>query len=426
MDINLFFNDSPGHKEIATAVQAQWKELGISSTLKQQEWAQYLEFLGPPPNNAVDVYRLGWIYDYPDAINGLDLWTCDSGNNNTNYCDKSYDDLVAQARETPDDTARYDIYAQLEDKLFGQDGALPILPIYWYTYPEPREALDQGHVQHQPARPVRPHPGGGEGLAGQAPDERGASAPPPDSHHRCELPQSGKHSDLDGHVHHPKNHLDDPGHLARHLHDVRDDEADRRQSPQDGEERAAGDPANLERKFNLDKPWYQQYAYYVKDVATLDLGPSMSQRTRTVNDIIKDGFPKSLKLGILAFLWAVVLGIPLGVLAALKPNSIFDYFAMFFSSHRLRVAELLRRHAADLLRGAESGSRAHEQMAASFFQFDNRVILPSFALGLFPMAYFARLVAARCSRPCSRTTCAPRGRRVAYRRVIGLHVLRTP
>ena len=134
-DINLFFNDAPGHKEIATAVQAQWSELGIKSTLKQQEWAQYLEFLGPPPNSAVDVYRLGWIYDFPDAINGLELWTCDSGNNNTNYCDKSYDDLVAKARQTPDDTARYDIYAQLEDKLFGQDGALPIIPIYWYTFP---------------------------------------------------------------------------------------------------------------------------------------------------------------------------------------------------------------------------------------------------------------------------------------------------
>jgi oligopeptide transport system substrate-binding protein len=133
-DINLFFNDAPGHKEIATAVQAQWKELGINSTLKQQEWAQYLEFLGPPPNDAVDVYRLGWIYDFPDAINGLELWTCDSGNNNTNYCDKSFDDLVAKARQTPDDTARYDIYAQLEEKLFGQDGALPIIPIYWYTF----------------------------------------------------------------------------------------------------------------------------------------------------------------------------------------------------------------------------------------------------------------------------------------------------
>jgi len=134
-DINLFFNDAPGHKEIATAVQAQWSELGINSTLKQQEWAQYLEFLGPPPNSAVDVYRLGWIYDFPDAINGLELWTCDSGNNNTNYCDKDFDALVAKARQTPDDTARYELYAQMEDMLFGQDGALPIIPIYWYTFP---------------------------------------------------------------------------------------------------------------------------------------------------------------------------------------------------------------------------------------------------------------------------------------------------
>jgi len=134
-NLNLFFNDSPGHKEIATAVQAQWKQLGISTTLKQQEWAQFLEFLGPPPNSAVDVYRLGWIYDFPDAINGLELWTCKSGNNDTNYCDKGFDDLVDQARQTPDDNARYAIYRQLEDKLLGQDGAVPITPIYWYTFP---------------------------------------------------------------------------------------------------------------------------------------------------------------------------------------------------------------------------------------------------------------------------------------------------
>jgi oligopeptide transport system substrate-binding protein len=134
-DINLFFNDSPGHKEIATAVQAQWEELGVKSTLKQQEWAQYLEFIGPPPNSSVDVYRLGWIYDFPDAINGLELWTCDSGNNNTNYCDKGFDDLVAKAKDTTDEAARVDVYHQLEEMLFGQDGALPITPIYWYTFP---------------------------------------------------------------------------------------------------------------------------------------------------------------------------------------------------------------------------------------------------------------------------------------------------
>src|SRR4029453_5557835 len=99
---------------------------------------QYLEFLGPPPNSAVDVYRLGWIYDFPDAINGLELWTCDSGNNNTNYCDKDFDALVAEARKTPDDTARFGLYAPMGEMLFGQEGALPvmpIIPIYWYTFP---------------------------------------------------------------------------------------------------------------------------------------------------------------------------------------------------------------------------------------------------------------------------------------------------
>jgi oligopeptide transport system substrate-binding protein len=134
-DLTLFFNDSPGHKEIATAVQAQWKELGISTTLKQQEWAQFLEFLGPPPNSAVDVFRSGWIGDYVDAINFLELWTCDSGNNSTNFCDKDYDALVEQARSTQDDQARFEIYAQLEQKLLGADGAVPMIPIYWYTYP---------------------------------------------------------------------------------------------------------------------------------------------------------------------------------------------------------------------------------------------------------------------------------------------------
>ena len=48
---------------------------------------------------------------------------------------KDYDALVEQARQTPDNDARYKIYAQLEQKLVGQDGALPFTPLYWYTYP---------------------------------------------------------------------------------------------------------------------------------------------------------------------------------------------------------------------------------------------------------------------------------------------------
>jgi oligopeptide transport system substrate-binding protein len=133
-NITIYLNDSPGHREAAVAVQAQWKELGIESTIKQQEWAQYLEFLGPPPNNDVDVYRLGWIGDFVDAINFLELWTCESGNNNTNWCNKDYDAKIEEARTTTDNDARYALYGEAEDLMFGENGELPVIPIYFYTF----------------------------------------------------------------------------------------------------------------------------------------------------------------------------------------------------------------------------------------------------------------------------------------------------
>jgi oligopeptide transport system substrate-binding protein len=134
-NVNLFHNNAPGHREIAVAVQDMWNELGLNTTIRAQEWAQYLEFLGPPPSNQVDVYRLGWIYDYPDAINGLELWTCESGNNNTNFCNEEFDGLVEEARQTPEDEDRFEIYAQAEEIMFGEDGEMPIMPIYHYTLP---------------------------------------------------------------------------------------------------------------------------------------------------------------------------------------------------------------------------------------------------------------------------------------------------
>jgi len=133
-DIHLYINNSPGHINIATAVQAFWKELGLNVDIKVQEWKQYLEFLGPPPNSDVDVYRLGWIYDYPDAQNGLVLWTCDSGNNNTNWCNKKYDALMDKANNTPDAAKRYLVYQQMENLISSPKGDMPLMPIYWYTY----------------------------------------------------------------------------------------------------------------------------------------------------------------------------------------------------------------------------------------------------------------------------------------------------
>jgi oligopeptide transport system substrate-binding protein len=133
-DIHLYINNSAGHINIATAVQAYWKELGLNVNIKVMEWKQYLQFLGPPPNSDVDVFRLGWIYDYPDAQNGLVLWTCDSGNNNTNWCNKKFDGLIDRASKTPSTAKRYKLYQQAEALISGPTGAVPLIPIYWYTY----------------------------------------------------------------------------------------------------------------------------------------------------------------------------------------------------------------------------------------------------------------------------------------------------
>jgi oligopeptide transport system permease protein len=182
---------------------------------------------------------------------------------------------------------------------------------------------------------------------------------------------------------------------------------------------------NLERKFHLDRPWYVQYAYYVKNVATFDLGPSMAQRTRTVNEIVEDGFPKSLKLGILAFFWAVGLGIPAGVLAALKPNSFFDYFAMFFSSIGFALPSFFVATLFIYYGALKADLVPTNGWPIGFFEFDSRVILPSLALGLFPMAYFARLVRGSMLETMQQDYVrTARAKGLRYRRVIGLHVLR--
>jgi len=141
--------------------------------------------------------------------------------------------------------------------------------------------------------------------------------------------------------------------------------------------------------------------------------------------VVRDGFPRSLKLGLLAYLWAIFFGVPAGILAALKPNSIFDYGAMLFSSIGFAlpsffVATLLIYYVA-----VKSGIVPTNGWPTGFFQLDRRVILPSFALGLFPMAYFARLVRGAMLETMQQDyvrTAKAKGLR--YRRVIGLHVLR--
>ena len=113
----------------------------------------------PAPNADVDVYRLGWIGDFVDAINFLDLWTCKSGNNNTNWCNKDYDAVIEKAKNTADTDARYKLYGEAEDILGGENGEMPVMPIYWYTFTNLERESVKDYVQRQPAQPDRPDQG---------------------------------------------------------------------------------------------------------------------------------------------------------------------------------------------------------------------------------------------------------------------------
>ena len=87
--------------------------------------------------------------------------------------------------------------------------------------------------------------------------------------------------------------------------------------------------ANLNEKFGLDKPYYQQISEYIWRIVTdFDFGPSMQYRDRTVNDIIGQGFPVTLTYGFWSFFVAIIVGVSLGIAAAVRQNTWLDYIAV--------------------------------------------------------------------------------------------------
>jgi ABC-type dipeptide/oligopeptide/nickel transport system permease component len=179
--------------------------------------------------------------------------------------------------------------------------------------------------------------------------------------------------------------------------------------------------ANLDRRFHLSDPWYVQYANYVKGVFTLDLGPSLVLRNQSVNDIVRSHFPVSLELGAFAFLFAIVVGVPLGIVAALRANKPSDYLAMLvanvgFAVPSFLVATLLIYYFA---------VKWNLGVPTSGWDTWQSKILPSIALGFFPMAYFARLVRGTMLETLQQDYVrTARAKGLTRQRVIGLHVLR--
>ena len=142
----------------------------------------------------------------------------------------------------------------------------------------------------------------------------------------------------------------------------------------------------LLEKYNLDKPLSQQYVDYVSGVAKGDFGPSMKYNGRTVNDMIGDGFPISAELGGLAILLIIIVGIPLGVIAALKQGTWIDRTMMFFAIVGVTIPSFVL---ATLLIYV-FGTRLKVLPTSRWVSWKSR-IMPTIALGVSSIAYVARL-----------------------------------
>jgi oligopeptide transport system permease protein len=87
--------------------------------------------------------------------------------------------------------------------------------------------------------------------------------------------------------------------------------------------------ANIEARYGLDQPyWKQMWDYVVAVVTRFDFGPSFKYRDRTVNDVIAAGFPVTLTYGLWSFAVALIVGVALGVAAAIRHNTWLDYLAV--------------------------------------------------------------------------------------------------
>jgi oligopeptide transport system permease protein len=142
----------------------------------------------------------------------------------------------------------------------------------------------------------------------------------------------------------------------------------------------------MEAKYGLDKPLFEQYTTYLKDIVTrFDFGPSLKQRGRNVLDIISDGMKTSAYIGIIAAFIALGIGIVLGSVAALNRNKFVDRFIMvittaFVSMPSFIMGSLLLIVFAIKLAWFPANGAAQ-----------GGLVLPIITLSLYPMAYITRL-----------------------------------
>jgi oligopeptide transport system permease protein len=149
--------------------------------------------------------------------------------------------------------------------------------------------------------------------------------------------------------------------------------------------------ANIRAKYGLDKPWYVQYGRMLGHVLVLDFGLSLKYEGQSVNKIILSSLPVSASIGISAYLLALIVGIAVGSIAALRQNSIWDYASMALAMFGISIPNFVLGPMLVLL-----FSLSLYWLPPSRWQgfLSRNTILPVLTLSAIYIAYIARLTRA--------------------------------
>jgi ABC-type dipeptide/oligopeptide/nickel transport system permease component len=143
---------------------------------------------------------------------------------------------------------------------------------------------------------------------------------------------------------------------------------------------------NLAHFWGLDKPLWQQYVIYIWKSAHLNFGTSYIYRTREVTEILRSAAPVSLQLGAMAMAIAILIGIPLGVLAAVNQNGPIDYLSSFLATLGVAVPNFVLSIFFIVL----FVIILHILPSTGGWNGPKDWIMPAFALGLGPLGILAR------------------------------------
>jgi oligopeptide transport system permease protein len=145
---------------------------------------------------------------------------------------------------------------------------------------------------------------------------------------------------------------------------------------------------NMLAAYNLDAPLIVQYGDYLKGVVQGDFGPSFKYRDFTVAELLLSGFPASLRVGGLAIVLAVTIGITLGTIAALRQNSAIDYAVMATAMTGITIPNFVMAPLLTLVLGVYLGLLPVAGWGGGAPRY---LVLPVIALALPQIAYIARL-----------------------------------